>query len=178
MGDINLSGDLAYEPREGRPFLRAELVSHRLVFAYLAVLIGAEPEAKNQPVAQTETLGAGRVLPDTAIDLARLRAADMDVRFRGKRIRYPSLPIDSMDMRARLDDGRLRLDPVEFGMAKGTVAGTLVLDGRKDTPYVATDLALRRLDLSAFFVGEQAGVTMGRFGGKVDRKSTRLNSSH
>src|SRR3546814_17515329 len=72
-----------------------------------------------------------------------------------------------MDMRARRDDGRLRLDPVEFGMAKGTVAGTLVLDGRKDTPYVATDLALRRLDLSAFFVGEQAGVTMGRFGGKV-----------
>src|SRR3546814_18336716 len=108
MGDINLSGDLAYEPREGRPFIRAELVSNRLDFDDLAGLIGAEPEAQNKPVAQTETRGAGRVLPDTAIDLARLRAADMDVRFRGKRIRYPALPIDSLDLRARPYDRRPR----------------------------------------------------------------------
>src|SRR3546814_12567020 len=124
MGDINLSGDLAYEPREGRPFIRAELVSNRLDFDDLAGLIGAEPEAKNKPVAQTETRGAGRALPDTAIDLARLRAAGMDVRFRGKRSPYPALRLDRMATPARPADGRLRLDPAQIGIATGPDAGT------------------------------------------------------
>src|SRR3546814_4642111 len=71
MGDSDLSGDLAYEPREDRPFIRAELVSHRLDYDDLAGLNGAEPEAKNKPLAHTETRCAGRVLPATAIALAR-----------------------------------------------------------------------------------------------------------
>ncbi len=167
MGDSDLSGDLAYEPREERPFIKANLVSSRLDFDDLAGLIGAEPESKNKEPAPTKTRGEGRVLPDTTIDLTRLRAADMDIRFQGKRIRYPALPINSMDMRALLEDGQLKLDPLKFGIAGGTAAGTLTLDGRKDVPRVATNLNLRRLDLGEFFDGEAAGVTAGTFGGKI-----------
>lgn len=174
MGDSDLSGDLSYQAREDkRPLIRATLVSNRLDFDDLAGLIGATPEAsrggKSKQQARKGEGNRGRVLPDAPVDLERLRAADMDVRFQGKRIRYPDLPIQNMDARFRLEQGRLQVEPLKFGVANGTVAGSLVLDGRKNTPYVAANLTLHRLDLKAFFAGtEQAGVTSGKFGGRVE----------
>lgn len=169
MGDSDLAGTLAYTPREQRPYIQANVVSERLDFADLAGFIGADPEAdKKKPAKQEQRAKPGRVLPDTPVDLARLRAADMDVRFRGKRIRYPALPIDSLDMHVKLQDGRLTIEPLQFGIAKGSAAGSLVLDGRKDLPRVATKLTLKKLDLKQFFSGESAAVTGGQFAGRID----------
>ena len=169
MGDSDLAGTLAYTPREERPYIQADVVSERLDFADLAGFIGADPEAdKKKPAKQERRAKPGRVLPDTPVDLTRLRAADMDVRFRGKRIRYPSLPIDSLDMHVKLQDGRLTVEPLQFGIAKGSAAGSLVLDGRKDLPRVSTKLTLEKLDLKQFFSGESAAVTSGRFAGRID----------
>lgn len=172
MGDSDLAGTLVYTPREKRPFIQADVVSQRLDFDDLAGLIGADPDADGKPAKASGRADPGRVLPDTPVDLARLRAADMDVRFRGKRIRYPALPIDSMDMRARLEDGRLTVEPLTFGIARGSANGNLILDGRRDVPRVATNLTLRRLDLKRFFDGESAAVTAGTFAGRIDLDGT------
>lgn len=175
MGDSDLSGTLAYTPREKRPYIEANVVSERLDFADLAGFVGADPEAdrkkpgkQEQRAKPAQRAKPGRVLPDMPVDLARLRAADMDVRFRGSRIRYPALPIDSLDVQVKLQDGRLTLEPLKFGIAKGSAAGNLVLDGRRDVPRVATNLTLRKLDLKRFFGGEHAAVTAGEFAGKIN----------
>jgi len=168
MGDSDLAGDLAYTPREERPYIQANVVSKRLDFDDLAGFIGADPDAdKKKPQNREQRAKPGRVLPDTPVDLARLRAADMDVRFRGQRIRHPSLPIDSLDVQVKLENGRLSLDPLKFGIAKGSAAGSLVLDGRKNMPYVATDLTLKKLDLRQFFDEKNAAVTAGEFAGRI-----------
>ena len=175
MGGSDLSGDLAYTAKEDkRPLIQATLVSNKLDFDDLAGLIGATPEkgAKADPRQQAKKQQEerdGRVLPSTPIDLSKLRAADMDVRFQGKRILYPELPLDNMDARFKLTNGRLEVEPLKFGVAGGTVAGSLMLDGRKEVPAIGTNLTLRNLELKSFFGGtEQAAVTAGRFGGKVE----------
>jgi uncharacterized protein involved in outer membrane biogenesis len=102
------------------------------------------------------------------VNLERLRATNLDIRLRGKRILAPNLPIDNLDARFLLENGRLSVEPLKFGVASGTIGGSIVLDGRKDVPRVETNLALQRLSLKRFFEGSQlADVTAGRFGGRV-----------
>ena len=56
---------------------------------------------------------------------------DADVRLRAQRVIAPSLPIDDMDGRLFLEDGVARLDPLEFGVAGGTVRSIVRLDARQ-----------------------------------------------
>ena len=64
MGDSDLAGDLAYTPREERPYIQANVVSKRLDFDDLAGFIGADPDAdKKKPVSYTHlTLPTKRIV--------------------------------------------------------------------------------------------------------------------
>lgn len=176
VGDSDLSGDATIETGRSPPLMRAKLVSNRLDFDDLAGVIGATPQAGRGETAapeqrkQAERRRADdRVLPDVPIALDRLRAMDMDVRFTGKRIEAPSLPLEDLDAAIKLENGLLTLKPVEFGVAKGTIGGTVILDGRKEVPVVTADVLLRGLSLKPFFAEtDMADLTSGRFGGRID----------
>lgn len=109
------------------------------------------------------------MLPDTPYNLGKLRAMDADVRWKAHRINAPSLPLDDMDAHLLLDDGVLRLDPLNFGVAGGDIRSTIRMDARQ--PQIATALkaSVRGVQLGQLFpdakLAEQA---KGGIGGNVD----------
>lgn len=165
VGQSDLGGNLYYDTPEDRGKVTADLVSRRLNFEDLKGFVGADTE-------ETER-DRDRVLPDAAINLERLRATDLDVRLRARRINAPDLPLDDMDARFILDRGRLTVEPLKFGAAGGTIAGRVMLDGRTAVPGVQAAVTLRGLSLRSFFEGKaMQDLFAGRFGGRLQLTGT------
>jgi uncharacterized protein involved in outer membrane biogenesis len=176
IGDSDLSGEVALDTGGERPKVTADLVSKRLDFDDLATLIGAPPATGPNETASAEQKKeaeerkeSGRILPDTKIDLTRLRAMDMTVSLVGKDVIAPSLPMQDFKAKFRLDNGRLTVEPLSFGVASGRIEGTLVLDGREEVPAVGTDLKIRSVKLAEFFRDSEFAEEMGGvFGGRIE----------
>jgi len=173
VGQSDLNGSAAVTLGGDRPLLKADLVSKRLDFDDLAGFVGGTPGAESgealdpELVERERTLAAkGRVLPDTPYDLSKLRSMDADVRLRAQRINAPSLPLDNMDAHLELDAGLLRLEPLNFGVADGTIRSTIQLDARQDTIDTRLQASVRRVSLGGLFPPDTlAGDAVGRIGG-------------
>lgn len=162
VGGSDLGGDLRYDASGERNQITADVVSQTLLFADLAGLIGAPP-GRDKPAER-----ADRVLPDLPLNLGRLRAADLDIRLRASRIEARGLPLQNMDARFFLRDGRMVIDPLKFGVAAGTIGGRLVLDGRGDVPQVETHLTAQDVRLQQFFARSRfESLSEGRIGGHL-----------
>jgi hypothetical protein len=155
VGDSDLAGSSSVTVGGPRPFLRGTLASRVLDFDDLAVFVGKAPKAgagetTNPELAAqaAQEAASPRVLPDTPYNLEKMRAMDADVRWKARRIDAPTLPLDSMDVHMRLDDGLLHLDPFDFGVASGHVRGTLRMDARATPIHTRVDANARGLDLA------------------------------
>lgn len=113
---------------------------------------------------------AGRVLPDTPFRIERWPAADADVSIRAGSIRRPeALPIDNLFTRVQMRDAVLTLDPLRFGVAGGTLDGTLSLNGKQAPIEVRAKIAARKLQLSRLFPTlDLARVSRGQASGDID----------
>jgi uncharacterized protein involved in outer membrane biogenesis len=165
VGGSDLTGDLRYDGSKPKPDVQIDAVSKKLDFDDLAGLIGAGPAEKERP----DKANPNRVIPEVPLNLERLRAANLDIRLRAASVLAPNLPIENMDARFLLREGFLKVDPLKFGVAEGSIDGTVGLDGRKNLPGVGLDLNLRRLSLKRFFDGTRfEALSTGRFGGRVE----------
>ncbi|OEY99398.1 hypothetical protein BIY45_17055 [Stenotrophomonas sp. BIIR7] len=175
-GDSDLGGTAQIEVGGERPFLKADLVSKRLDFDDLAGFIGAPPKtgagesANAEQKAEAAALAAKpTVLPDTPYDLSKLRAMDADVKWKAQRINSPKLPLDDMDAHLKLDDGLLRLEPLNFGVAGGDIRSTIRMDARKPTISTQLKASIRKVQLGGLFpdakLAEQAS---GGISGEID----------
>lgn len=103
-----------------------------------------EVTGKPPPTANPER----RVLPDLAFGVDRWPRMDADVRLRGKRVQSADwLPIDNLDAKAVLEDSRLRIAPLVFGVAGGEVTLDVRLDGRAQPIDARVDVRFARLGL-------------------------------
>ena len=175
VGDSDLSGTASVETGGPRPMLRAQLVSKRLDFDDQAGFIGGAPQSGGgeSSNAELEALAAKRsanpkLLPDTPYQLEKLRAMDADVRLKAQRSNAPSLPLDDMDAHLLLDDGLLRLDPLDFGVAGGNIRSTVRMDAREKTIRTRADITARGLNLGELFPDAKlTDDAIGKIGGKV-----------
>jgi hypothetical protein len=153
VGGSDLSGSLAFDTRGPRPRLSGQVASRVLRFADLGSLIGADSDQqKKQRGDDTVPQPKDKVLPVEPFRTDRWNAMDADVAFRGERIeRSAQLPITKLDTHIYLEDGRLRLEPLDFGMAGGTVASTIRLDGAKQPMPGTIKLSARHLQLKQLF---------------------------
>lgn len=180
VGDSDLGGSASVTVGRERPLLKADLVSKRLDFDDLAGFIGAPPQTGGSESSNAEqraqaarAAAEARVLPDTPYDLAKLRSMDADVRWKAHRINAPSLPIDDMEAHLLLDAGLLRLEPLNFGVARGDIRSQIRMDARGDPIRTQARIAVRGLDLGELF--PQAELTrsaIGRIGGDVALSGT------
>nr|WP_246071920.1 AsmA family protein [Lysobacter aestuarii] len=183
VGDSDLSGDANVDTAGERPYLRANLQSSRLDFDDLAGFVGGAPQAGGGETANPEQAREAaaqaartRVLPDTPYRLDKLRTMDADVRLKADRINAPRLPLDDMVAHLLLEDGVLRLDPLDFGVANGQLRTTLLMDAREDTLRTRADIQARGLDLAQLLpTVELASNAIGKVGGQL-RIDTTGNS--
>jgi uncharacterized protein involved in outer membrane biogenesis len=174
VGKSDLSGDLAV--RTGGPRLKIEgdLRSRQVLFADLGGFVGSAPgeadtagqtEAQKRERAKEEA--SPRVLPDTPVNLPKIRAADFDLRYAAGHIQAKDTPFDDLAAHLRIDDGVLTLQPVRFGVGGGSIAANLLLDGTQDRAHVKADADFRQVDFSKVM-----GALEYRGSGKVDGRAS------
>ncbi|WP_175839016.1 AsmA family protein [Burkholderia anthina] len=152
VGGSDLGGTLTYAQREPRPKLSGELVSNLLQFSDLAPVIGADTAASKAKRGDTTRQPPGRVLPVETFRTDRWRALDADVKFTGRKlIKSANLPITNLYTHIVLQDGVLSLEPLQFGVAGGTLATTAHLDGSGTPLKGRFTVAARHLKLKQLF---------------------------
>lgn len=178
VGGSDLSGSLTFAMREPRPQLTGELVSHQLLFADLAPIIGADSNAskakRSEPGDGTVRQPADKVLPVEPFRTDRWNAIDADVKFTGERIvRSQNLPIDHLVTHVKLQDAVLTLDPLNFGVAGGTLTSNIQLDGRAAPMQARAALAARHFRLKQLFPkAETMRASVGEINGDARLSAT------
>lgn len=173
VGNSDLSGT-AHVTTGKRTLLKADLRSRRLDLDDLAGFVGGAPGDGGKGDAQLQARAAaraasGRLLPDTPYELEKLRAMDADVRLRATRINAPPLPLDNMDAHLFLERGVLRLEPLDFGVAGGTIRSTIRMDASGSPIRTRADASVRGLHLGRLLPDSRlAQDAVGRIGGEVD----------
>ncbi len=183
VGSSDLSGSLEVDPKPERPMISANLTSNRIILADLAGFIGSTPgkadaanDTPEQKRARTAQDASPRLIPDTPVSLPKLRSADMDITFRGKRIESQWTPLDNITARLTLDNGTLLLHPLTFGVGQGQIVGDIKLDGRQNSVRMMADVDFRRIDLHRIMAATKAFEGTGTIGGhaKIDTTGNSL----
>jgi AsmA family protein len=175
VGDSDVAGNFALDRSRQIPRVDADVVSQRLDYKDLGGLIGlppanAPPSARtaeqNKEVAKRER--SGRVLPKRPYDVEQLRLIDANVRLKGKRFMASNLPLDDMKMTIDLQGGVLKLQPLDFGIAGGHVASTLVLYAREKIIKTSGEVTARNVELKQILpqIKPPSG-SAGKFGGRA-----------
>ncbi|HWP10465.1 MAG TPA: AsmA family protein [Ramlibacter sp.] len=182
LGNSDLAGELSYDRARAVPLLAGTVRSRSLDFDDLAPLVGL-PEQPRSAAALPHVSGARAVAPDAraargptrkvlpaaGLDTARLRAMDADVRYAAARI--SQLPLERMTVHVKLRDGVLRLDPLNLGVAGGSVAGRLRIDGTSDPAVGEAHLDVRSLELNKLFPRVTiTHASLGKMHGDIDLK--------
>ena len=151
VGKSDLSGTLEFSSAPPRKRLTGTVHSKRLALADLGPAVGAPTVAV--PVTKSAVKQpADKALPTATFRTDRWRAMDLDVHFSGGTIiRNAALPISDMSTHIIMNDGVLSFDPLKFGVAGGSMTGTIRLDGRQMPLNGKMDIAARHLQLKRLF---------------------------
>jgi hypothetical protein len=178
VGDSDLHGELTVDASGDKPYLKADIASQKLNFDDLGPLIGARPGAgaklppasatpstpgAKAPAAKITVAGtpnanpARGVLPDTPLQVERLRQMNADVHYRAAVVVSRDFPLRSAETRLSLKDGVLKMTPVTFAFAQGTLKGDVQIDARKDVPVSDIDVRVTGLDAGQFVGSSKKG---------------------
>lgn len=175
VGRSDLHGSLDYQSGTPRPRLRGELTSRLLHLADLGPLIGVSPDPRAQR-GRTRSNRAGKILPTHEFRTDRWSAIDLDLKFEGERIIRPdALPLSDIRTHAVLENGELRLDPLQFGIAGGDLNARLRMNGRARPAEVVLHARMQDLRLPALFPTIDA---MQQSAGKIDGAISILSNGN
>ena len=130
-------------------------MSNLLQFSDLAPVIGADTAASSAKRGDTTKQPPGRVLPVETFRTDRWRAR------RGRQAHRPQagqefdLPITNLYTHIVMTDGVLSLEPLQFGVAGGTLATTAHLDGSGAPLKGRFTVAARHLKLKQLFPAQK-----------------------
>jgi len=178
VGASDIGGRLEYATGGARPVLSGNVRSRQLVFANLAPLVGADSNASKAARGVETKQPSGKVLPVEEFHTERWTALDADVRFAADNIvRDKALPISKLSSHIKMNNGVLRLDPLEFGMAGGTVRTTIRLDGSgrsgKNAIKAMAEVRARKIGIKQLFPKiEQMQATAGQINADAKLSAT------
>jgi uncharacterized protein involved in outer membrane biogenesis len=174
VGDSDLSGDVEIDVSTPRARTTADLKSARFNYQDLGGLVGLPPgdplsrqTAEQQQEARRRAVSP-RILPDKPFEMAKLRAHDADVRFRGTSVKWGDVPMDSLVAHLILQEGVLRFDPLEFGIADGHIVSNVVMDVNRRPAQARGQVDARDVELKRLFPRLAAPQgSAGRIGGRA-----------
>lgn len=183
VGDSDLSGFISVETGGERPYLKADLRTRSLDFDDLAAIFGGVPSRKAGETISPEQAAMGRkmaaqrrLLPDSTLNVERIRSLDAEVRYRALAIRDAVLPLRAGDVTVKLDHGLLSANPLTLDLPQGRITGQAHLNARAAVPVTEVDVRLSnaRLEQLIPIKGEPLA---GSFVGRIKLKGAG-NSVH
>jgi AsmA family protein len=158
LGRSDIGGQVDIDAAHNRPMLTANLDSHHLYLSDLGAVTGnraatagpldrANPGDAPAPVASAK--GTPTMLfADAHLATNRIRAMDADVQFKASSIEAGKVPFTQVSLHAKLKDGLLALDPVQFEMPQGRLSAAITIDARQAIPQVRMDARATDIDLA------------------------------
>jgi uncharacterized protein involved in outer membrane biogenesis len=181
VGSSDIGGEIALAPRDGRPLVTGTLTSHKVVLADLAGFIGSAPgragtKSDTHKAERARQEASPKLLPDTPINLPKLRAADIELTYRGERIESESTPLDNLEVAASIENGRIAVKPLIFGVGEGQIAADLTLAADGPLVHLVGDVDFRRVDVSRIMHSTKIFKGAGTIGGqaKIDTVGNSL----
>ncbi|WP_068680341.1 MULTISPECIES: AsmA family protein [unclassified Variovorax] len=183
LGLSDIGGDMKFDQSNKVPFLSGALRSRVMDMDDLGPLIGLPPTERSAkaieglapPPSITEVKRARRdpgrkVLPTATLDFERLRAMNAEVKYTADRIRnVRELPLDKGSVQVKLRDGVLTLDPLNLGVAGGSLAGAVRIDGAQNPADIRAALDVRRMQLSRLIPKvETMRTSFGKLDGRIN----------
>ena len=179
LGESDLSGDIFIDPTQAKPFVDASLFSRKVELADLGGFIGETPGRKgeaNQSGQQKAQLArkeaSDRVLPDTPVDMPKLDAANVKLRYKGAQIIGRSVPLDNIVANVDITNGRVQVHPLAFAVGTGEISLTanLTPEGKE----LAADIGVqfRRVDVARLLAATHLVQGAGTLSGSAKLVST------
>ena len=157
VGSSDLEGTITEDPGAGgKPDVTMDLSSRRVDLTDLGGFIGTPAgkkttpgETPSQERALTKAESKKTLLPDTPINLPKLRAANIHLKYRGEHIENKFTPFDKLLVNLDVVDGRIRLHPLDVTVAEGGIISNIDLAPQPDNVVHAdADISFHKLDLS------------------------------
>ena len=169
MGSSDVSGSVAFEKREKRPFVSGTIVSNQLDLEDFAPMTGKETEPAVAPKVVDATKPQ-KLMPQQTFSTEKWNTLDADVRFTGKNIKNAgSIPFDNLEMHATMQDRVLSFTPLSFGFADGKMGGNFRFDGSVQPMHATVDAKFADLSLARLTpkVTDTGKASLGRLNGGV-----------
>ncbi|MWU82169.1 AsmA family protein, partial [Escherichia coli] len=164
-----------YTTGKPRPKLEGDVESRQLRLADLGPLIGVDSgKGTKSKEVKKDAQPAGKVLPYDRFETDKWDVMDADVRFKGRKIEHGStLPLSNLSTHIILKNADLRLQPLKFGMAGGTISSNIHLEGDKKPMQGRAEIQARRLKLKELMPDvELMQKTLGEMNGDADIRGT------
>lgn len=179
VGNSDLSGTIAVDPGKERPHVIADLSSKSVDLEDLGGFIGAQPgDASVQRTQEQKrkfqaAQADARLLPGEPVNMPKVRAADVDLKYRGEKIKGRNMPFDSIAADLAIDDGRITLKPLTLGVGDGRIVADIDLQPLAEGRIrMRADIDFRHLSLSRIMNATQVFEGEGTIGGKASLDAT------
>jgi uncharacterized protein involved in outer membrane biogenesis len=145
FGDSDIAGKMVVKMTRPRLLLTAELATDTLDIVDAGPFIGYNPNtlaARGAAGAVTQVAGTPRILPDAKLRVEALRNFDAKVHWTVRDVRAPSFPVSNIELGLDLDNMLLKLSPLNFSMARGTVSSDITINARQQPVFTDYDIRL------------------------------------
>ncbi len=174
VGHSDLEGTIAVDPGTERPQVTADLASKSVDLTDLGGFIGTTPgragqgQTAQQQKEKNQEAKSGNLLPDQPLNLPKLGAADVDLKYRGHRIQGRSMPLDDVAADITIRDGSIKGHPVSFGVGQGRISTNFDLAPSSDKAVmVKADVDFRQVDVSRLLSATHTFGGAGTIGGRA-----------
>ena len=187
VGSSDLNGDIEEDPGVGgKPDVTMDLWSRRVDLADLGGFVGTPPGKKSTPGqtaaqerALTQAEAKKTLLPNTPINLPKLRAANVHLKYRGEHIENRATPFDNISAAVDVVDGEITVHPVSVAVGSGHIVGNIdLVPGANDVVKARADIAFQHIDLSRVMQATHTFKGQGLLGGeaRIDAAGNSLAS--
>ncbi|NIJ21513.1 hypothetical protein FHS95_003216 [Sphingomonas naasensis] len=174
FGASDLAGKFTVKMTEPRLLLTADLATHVLDIVDAGPFIGYSPQASAAGAVVQRAGGTPRILPDAPLRVEALKNFDAKVDWTVRTVRAESLPISNITLGLDLNDRLLKLSPLNFSMARGTVNSDITINARREPVFTDYDIRLSPTPMGTLLAGfgvEQSG-TSGTLKARVKMTGT------
>lgn len=162
FGASDLAGKLTVAMTEPRLMLTADLATRTLDIIDAGPFIGYSPSQSAAGAVVTKAAGTPRILPNAPLRVEALKNFDAKVNWTVRNVRAESLPVSNIKLGLNLDNSLLKLDPLNFSLARGTVSSEISINARRQPVFTEYDIRLSPTPMGVLLAGfgvEESGTT-------------------
>ncbi len=174
MGHSDIGGSITVDPGKQRPHVVADLVSKNVDLTDLGGFIGATPgpagqgQTPQQQREKAQEARSGNLLPDQPLNLPKLEAADVDLKYRGGHIVGRSMPLDDVAADITIRDGAIDVHPLSFGVGKGRIIAEVDVSPKSAKAIaVKATVDFRQVDVARLMASTHVFGGAGTIGGRA-----------